>query len=456
MSREIISKLSPQQLLTAIIEEPDFVQLIQEVSPPILSKLINHIGLEDAGEIVELATTEQLRHIFDEDLWKTGQSGSEETFDADRFALWLTVMLEISPEFAVTKIMEMDEDLVTLGLAAHIRVLAFSTVAMYLGDLEDAREADIIKKAMANRQSLELGEFLILSTGTRFWHAMAIMLAELDYSHHHFLGTIFSRIISIATECIEDNGGLYPVLSAAETLAVDVSAERDERREQQGFVPRVSALQFLQLAVITPLQEIKDSTTQDPITRMHFRTFKAETDTSFYLAHSDGTSSSTLVELRKKLQHFEKWLQAEGALPYPERHQLSSHKQPRKKESLFVHVIRTLFNENRETYDFCRVELQYLANVLIAANDGAKPKSRPIGAVQTVIAVCSEGLEALLSEENLDDDCRIKQAEKLIVSLGAIRLFRIGWHHRHNVNKTMISNYSGPNIQKSREVMRWL
>ncbi len=446
MSRKIISKLPRRQLLTAIIEKPDFVQLIQAVSPPILSKLINHIGLEDAGEIVELATTEQLRHIFDEDLWKTGQSCSEETLDADRLALWLTVMLEISPEFAVTKVMEMDQDLVTLGLAAHIRVLSFNTVAMYLSDQEDSREADIINKAMANGQSLALGEFLVLPTGRKFWHAITILLAELDYNHHHFLDTIFSRIISIAPECIEDNGELYPVLSAAETLAVDVSAERDERREQQGFVPRESALQFLQLAVITPLQEIKDSTTQDPITRMHFRTFKAEPDTSPYPAHSDDTSSSTLLELEKKLQHFEKWLQAEGALPYPERHQLSSQKPSRKKESLFVRAIHTLFIENRKTYDFCRVELQYLANVLIAANDDAKPKSRPIGAVQTVITVCSEGLEALLSQENLDDDCRIKQAEKLIVSLGAIRLFRIGWHHRHNVNKIMISNNYGPKI----------
>jgi hypothetical protein len=440
MSREIISKLLPQQLLAAIIEEPNFFQLIQDVSPAILSKLINHIGLEDAGEIVELATTEQLRHIFDEDLWKTGQPGSEETFDADRFALWLTIMLEISPEFAITRIMEMDEDLVTLGLAAHIRVLTFNTVAMYLGDLEDVREADIIKKAMANGQSLVLGEFLVLSTGTKFWHAIAILLAELDYNHHHFLETLFSRIISIATECIEDNGELYPVLSAAETLAVDVSAERDERREQQGFVPRVSALQFLQLAVITPLQEIKDFTTQDPITRMHFRTYKAETDTFPYSAHSDDTSSSTIREREKKLHHFEKWLQAEGALPYPEHHQLSSQKQPRKKDSLFVRAIHTLFIENREIYDHCRVELQYLANVLIAANNGAKPKSRPIGAVKTVITVCSEGIEALLSEENFDDNYRIKQAEELIVSLGAIRLFRIGWHHRHTINEIKISN----------------
>jgi hypothetical protein len=182
---------------------------------------------------------------------------------------------------------------------------------------------------------------------------------------------------------------------------------------------------------------------------MHFRTFKAEPDTSPYSAHSDDTSSSTLVELEKKLQHFEKWLQAEGALPYPERHQLSSQKRPRKKESLFVRAIRTLIIESRETDDFCRVELQYLANVLIAANDGVKPKSRPIGAVQTVITVCSEGLEALLSQENLDDDCRIKQAEKLIVSLGAIRLFRIGWHNRHNVNEVMISNTSAPQFKDS-------
>jgi hypothetical protein len=83
ISQGNIPKLLPQQLLAAIIEEPNFVQLVREVFPAILSKLINHIGLEGSGEIVEMATIEQLRHIFDEDLWKTGQSGSEETFDAN-------------------------------------------------------------------------------------------------------------------------------------------------------------------------------------------------------------------------------------------------------------------------------------------------------------------------------------------------------------------------------------
>ncbi|MFH0781763.1 MAG: DUF6178 family protein [Pseudomonadota bacterium] len=434
MPEHIVFKLSQQQLLTRIIEEPDFVQLIQEVSPGILSKLINHIGLEDAGEIVGLATTEQLKQIFDEDLWKTVQSDTEEAFDSDRFALWLTIMLEVSPEFAVTKIMEMDEDLVTLGLAAQIRVLELDNIAIYLRDTDYSEEADIFEKALADCLSLELDDFLVLASGTQYWDTIATLLVELDHNDHHYLQTLLARICYITTEYIEDNGGLYSIFSASETLASDVSGERDERREQLGFVPRPSALQFLQLAVVSSLEEITDPTTQDPITRMHFRTYDRSNSTPPSTINFDNTSSFETSERERRLRQFQKWLEAEGALPHPEHDQLGSQKQPRKKDSLFVRAIHSLFIENPEAYNLCRVELQYLANVLIAANDDGELKSRPMDAVQAVITVCNEGVEASIAGVTCVEDVdKIRQTKKLISSLGAIRLFRVGWHFRHKL-----------------------
>jgi Family of unknown function (DUF6178) len=51
-----------------ILEQPELVSAVRELPAPVLSKLIDRIGLEDSGELVALATTEQLERMFD-DTW---------------------------------------------------------------------------------------------------------------------------------------------------------------------------------------------------------------------------------------------------------------------------------------------------------------------------------------------------------------------------------------------------
>ncbi|MBN2574866.1 MAG: UTP--glucose-1-phosphate uridylyltransferase [Deltaproteobacteria bacterium] len=75
------------------MEQPNLVAAIEALPAPALGKLIDHVGLEDAGEIVALATTEQIRRILDDDLWRSEGPGQDESFAADRFALWLEIML---------------------------------------------------------------------------------------------------------------------------------------------------------------------------------------------------------------------------------------------------------------------------------------------------------------------------------------------------------------------------
>jgi len=66
-----------------------------------------------------LATTEQLAEIFDEDLWMNNRPGEDEAFDADRFGLWLEIMLEMGEDIVAKKLIELDENFVTRG-SMHI------------------------------------------------------------------------------------------------------------------------------------------------------------------------------------------------------------------------------------------------------------------------------------------------------------------------------------------------
>ena len=61
----------PLRLLNRILETPGWVEAIRDLDARVLRNLIHAVGLEDAGEIIALATTDQLVKIFDEDLGKT-------------------------------------------------------------------------------------------------------------------------------------------------------------------------------------------------------------------------------------------------------------------------------------------------------------------------------------------------------------------------------------------------
>ena len=71
---------SSTDLLLRILERPALVAAVRELPGAVLGKLIEHVGLEDAGELVALATTEQLERVFDDDLWRAERAGGTRRF----------------------------------------------------------------------------------------------------------------------------------------------------------------------------------------------------------------------------------------------------------------------------------------------------------------------------------------------------------------------------------------
>ena len=113
----------PRRLLSRLLDSPHLAQLVQHLDPKVLGALVRHCGLEDCGEIVALATTEQLTRIFDDDLWRSDTPGTEEELDADRFGVWLEVLAEVGVDVAARKLVDLDFDLVTAALSRHLLVL---------------------------------------------------------------------------------------------------------------------------------------------------------------------------------------------------------------------------------------------------------------------------------------------------------------------------------------------
>src|SRR5262245_50753141 len=116
-------------LLDRILNTPSLQHVIPRLRPDLLHRVIQTCGLEDCGEIVALATPEQLAHIFDLDLWRAAQASRDEQFDAHRFGVWLEVLVESGA--AAQKLAGMDVNLVIAGLAQHALVYDLAAITPF-------------------------------------------------------------------------------------------------------------------------------------------------------------------------------------------------------------------------------------------------------------------------------------------------------------------------------------
>lgn len=396
--------------LTHMVEDASLVARIRELDVHTLTGLIRRIGLEDAGEIVALATTEQLTQVFDEDLWTTDEPGEQERFNPERFSLWLEILLESGDKFVADKLAEMPEDLITLALQRSVLVVNIDELAMQLFNRH--LDVTLVEKALENCLFEEIGEYRIISRRHDGWDAIVAVLLALDQEHHDYLDRILSRCCYASSEYIEDNGGLYEVLSADEMLESDAIADRDTRRARSGYVANTDAAGFLALPRVMTLQEVMSSRDRDPITRAYFRSLNRT-------PADPKKASSTRNPARTDQERFLYLLRETGAVETVESSFLEGV--PEDSSSRFQATVGLLRNQDAALYAQRMEELAYLANVLLAGSSFAGRAFRPVEAAEAVIAACNLGLEHSLTVSG-------DQPIEVIKRDTADRLFRIGWH----------------------------
>src|SRR3954469_17833508 len=89
-----------RSLMDRILDTPDIARVVPQLRPEVLHRVIESCGLEDCGELLSLVTPGQLAGVFDLDLWRADASGLDEQFDADRFGLWLEMLVASGAERA--------------------------------------------------------------------------------------------------------------------------------------------------------------------------------------------------------------------------------------------------------------------------------------------------------------------------------------------------------------------
>ncbi|MFI5306011.1 MAG: DUF6178 family protein [Polyangiales bacterium] len=416
----------PADMLARMLETPDLVRTVQGLHPRMLARVIDTIGLEDAGEIAALVTTRQLEAVFDHDLWRAERPGEDERLDADRFVLWLTVLSEAGETFAARKLLELDEDLVTLALSELLIVLDADRLTLETSERTPSDDA-LVEKALESNQYFELDRYVVVARCAEGFDTIIALLTTLDRDHHDFVERLLDRCCELARTQIEDEGGLYEALTGQASLEADVAGARADRREARGFVTVADARGFLALAGAGSLEEVLADTAVDAITAAYFRHLTEEP----VVASTPETRAED-----ESIAKLSAWIEQADDVPIGNAAALlgSPPDAPRtsaERRSPLALAIERISVQEPALHATRVEELAYLANVLLAGCAHRGRGLRSVEAAQLAMAVCELGVERIA--ETLDEGrTPSARAEHTWSTHGAVKAFRIGWKALHD------------------------
>ncbi len=356
-----LEHVTRRRLLARLIDSPELPQTIRALPERAFSALVRRVGVEDAGELVCLATTSQLVTAFDEDLFTAARPGAAEHFSVGRFVTWLEVLLEAGADVAADRFAELSEDFVAHAFSSLAFVLDHDLLLERLSASgRAARRAD---KLLESALCEELDGYLLVSKGGEGWDALLSLVLALDARHRPLLERLLDRCAAATAGLLDDLDELCTALDSGSSLADDVEAEREERRARLGFVEPRAAKAFLKLA-----RQPQQRRERDPLTATYLRALEP--------------SPAALGPA---------WaFEEEEAPPRPRRPALPDGGPV---QALRL-ALQTLRGSEPRRFDERVAELAYLANVLTAGEGHA-----PVRAAEVALATVARGAERLAGED---------------------------------------------------------
>jgi hypothetical protein len=410
--------------LNRILSTPNLERVVPRLQPDLLHRVIQHFGLEDCGELVALATPGQIERIFDLDLWRPGQAGMDEEFDAERFGLWLEVLAELDPATAAQKLSEMDATLVVSGLAQHVRVFDGAAVTPY-------RTTDGVElKAFRNPEdgfACEVGGYRVIAKRTDSWDAIVAILISLEAEHHGYFHQVMRGCRALSNLGFETDG-LNELLSDEDQVMFDLAFDRERRRDEQGYVTPAQARAFLEMS--RQLRLGSDTMPPaNPIARAYLRSLdqmkSAQPLVSGLPASKQPAPSADPLETDAAL--IDVLLEA-GIIAQRPRALLNGSTQ---QDTAALRHIRShmqfVLDRDHPVYIRRNEELTYIANTIMTGCAHQDRTFTPQEAWDAAVAVCNLGLEnwppLWRTVKSMPDD--------FLVHHDLVIVFQVGWTVLH-------------------------
>jgi Family of unknown function (DUF6178) len=371
-----------RSLLDRLLHTPDLAKIVPHLQSEVLHRVIQTFGLEDCADLVALATPEQISRVWDLDLWRVRRQGGDDELDADRFGVWLEVLMQSGAAVAAQQIIGLDIDLVTAGLARHSAVFSYAAVASFTaldGELAPSRES-------SGDLGCEVGGYVIKARRTAAWDAIVDLLVFLDSDHPEYFSRLMRGCVRLSNGTCEPDG-FHDLLQDQEQDMFDLACEREARREQLGYVTPAQARAFLQAG-----RDLgADPPPPSPVAQAYFRaiasTPRAERDASSgpvgMLRESSGDAGPAIEP--DAVAEVVEVLREAGVLTAAPRGFLESgdRQTPR------LAWIRAYVESHAASAE----ELAYLSNALIAGCSIQARVFTPQEAADAAAAICNLGLE---------------------------------------------------------------
>jgi hypothetical protein len=380
-----------------LLDNPELPTFIARLETPTLNKLIEHVGLDDAGPLIAYTTDRQLRSILDESLWSSLAPGRPETHRPEEFIRWLYILQDQGEVFLAERLFGLGLDYLVLNFAQLVGV---NDPQAILSENYEVLE----QYAGAAPYAEEFSGYYVTAVYDEEWDVTRAALAALQAEHPGFLERLLYRM--------GRGEGSY--------LMHDISGERRDSKERAGYVTPESATAFLELTRQTSLASLVVGENHDPVSKRYFAQLGAFSSEDLESASSEDAAETSAspsrppdIEKQKELEAL--LVQAEIVTNEPSTLRLSA---PEQDDVLPVkcaldglqHIDAKLFSDRLS-------ELVYLSNVLIAGTILDGKRFDETEAAHAVLATCNIGMSYLGGD--MADDQSVRD--------GLVRLFRIGW-----------------------------
>jgi hypothetical protein len=434
MPKRQLTKAQPsRKLLKTLTDNPALPAFVRTLKAPVLKRLIDHVGLHDAGDLIALTSTEQMRDIFEESLWETLIPGERERLRPERFLEWLDVMFEAGPAFAAERLIELGDTFVALHFAPLITVIDSGVMSEHQEGDGCMCTACILAARDASFEVI--GDYIVVGLHDDEWDPVRTALIEIDGEDAVFLQRVLAQC-STAPSMRSFSG------QEGQRLLDDETYAREQRRERSGFVTPQMAAVFLKTTRKATRDDLIEQVDYDAVSQRYFEQLAAAAvaaaDAAVERARkpAEADDEDAAAGLITPLQ-----LRAlEGALADA---QIIGDRQPAllagpvdaREPALELQVrLDHLQMTNPDAFAMRLGELIFLANVLMSGSWYQGDRFTEAEAAKAALACANLGLDQLLAEEfqTRNPTSALDRADRVADILGnrpgIVRLFQIGWH----------------------------
>jgi hypothetical protein len=391
-----------RQLLSTLLDNPDLPLFVRRLPAPVLKRLVDRVGLEDAGALIALTTSDQFRDLFEASLWQDLTPGAADSPSPSEFQRWLGVLVDHDPAFAAERLRALGVEFVAAHLAPAVRVLEKSATVFMI----------------QNDAWLEFDDHVVSIVDPDAGDALPDLLRALYAEDAELIARIFAACCFLPTA--------RGFADTDEIRQADEAFSRRTRRAQLGYVTPEMARAFLTHAQRAPLDALAAQHEYDGLSAECLVRRATPVADPVEAAITDAVDppdvqrapdarniralEAALVEARV--------VEAEA----PARLLSGPREAPNEPILKLQQAMDDLQYRDPEAFSARLGELAYLANVLMTGSWNRGERFEEADAARAALACANLGLD------HLERQTASVLAGVLAEPPGLVRPFQIGWH----------------------------